>query len=213
MLTIALTGGIGSGKTAATDCFLKVAAKSMHPDCLAVIDADCIAHELLSGSLTQAPSNALKGVQRLFGYKIFNSSGQLDRTQLRSLIFSSDIKKQQLNELLHPLIYKEIFSRIANLAQQSDTSLVIIAIPLLFETGSETQFDRILVIDVPPEIQLKRSSQRDHCSAELIKRIMKSQADRPTRLNHANDIIDNSGTIADLEKKVSHMFQFYCTLI
>jgi len=212
MLTIALTGGIGSGKTAVTDCFLKIAGQNKQPNLLAVIDADSIARKLLSGSLKQVHCTALDAVYNLFGSKIFNSAGQLDRAQLRSLIFSSETKKQQLNELLHPLVYKEIFTRIAELTQQSQPSFVIIAIPLLFETGAETQFDRILVIDAPTELQIKRSSQRDHCSAELIKKIIRSQAERQTRLNHADDIIDNSGNMVDLEKKVTHLYQFYCAL-
>jgi len=211
MLTIALTGGIGSGKTAVTDCFLKI-AQDKQPDCLAVIDADIIARELLSGSIKKTPSDALKAVQHRFGCKIFNSAGQLERNQLRQLIFSSETKKQQLNDLLHPIVYKKIFARITELAQRSKPAFIIIAIPLLIETGAEAEFDRILVIDIPPELQVTRSSQRDHCSAELIKKIIKSQSDRQTRLKYADDIIDNSGTMADLEKEVAHLFQFYCAL-
>lgn len=213
MLTIALTGGIGSGKTAVTDLFQKIAAQSESPDCLRFIDADNIARELLSGSLKEPSSYALQAVYQLFGSGLFNSAGQLDRRQLRSLIFSSATKKKQLEDVLHPLIYKEIFSKVRALSQQAENTLVIIAIPLLLETETESHFDRILVVDVPVELQIARSSQRDNCSSDLIKQIINAQVDRQVRLNYADDIIDNSGTLIELRAKVEALFHYYYSLI
>lgn len=213
MLTIALTGGIGSGKTAVTDLFQEIASQSKVPECLKIIDADTIARELLSGSLKNSPSDALEAVYALFGAELFNSDGQLERAQLRSLIFSSKSKKHQLEALLHPLVYKEIDSKIKVLAQQATNTIVIIAIPLLFETKTEYKFDRILVVDLPVELQIARSTQRDNCSASLIKQIINSQVDRQIRLNHADDIIDNSGTLRELQSKVAALFQHYCSLV
>jgi len=212
MLTIALTGGIGSGKTAVTDLFQKIAAQSETPECLKIIDADTIARELLSGSLKDSSIDALEAVYALFGAEIFNSDGQLERDQLRSLIFSSKSKKQQLEDLLHPLVYKEIDSKIKILTQQTTNTIVIIAIPLLFETKTESKFDRILVVDIPVELQIARSTQRDNCSSNLIKQIINSQVDRQIRLSHADDIIDNSGTLTELQSKVATLFQYYCSL-
>jgi len=212
MLSVALTGGIGSGKTAVTDYFQKIAQESTVADLVQIIDADIIARNLLAGSLYASPSTALSAVNALFGSHLFDSTGQLDRPQLRSLIFSSDSKKQQLNHLLHPLIYQEIAKKIHIIQQQFEKSLVIVSIPLLFETQAEHKFDRILLIDCPIKLQIERSMQRDHCSAELIKKIIHSQSDRHTRLTHANDIIDNSGILEELQKQVRLIFQYYCSL-
>lgn len=213
MLTVALTGGIGSGKTAVTDLFQDIASQSETPECLTIIDADTIARELLSGSLNESPSPALKAVYQLFGSKLFNSAGQLERSQLRSLIFSSKIRKQQLEDLLHPLVYKDIFSKITRLTEQAANSIIIISIPLLFESKTEYKFDRILVVDVPVELQITRSTQRDHCSASLIKKIINSQIERQKRLSHADDIIDNSGTLIELKSRVATLFHYYCSLV
>ena len=189
MLTIALTGGIGSGKTAVTGLFQEFASQSDFRCSLKIIDADIIARNLLAGSLLAdkelsaskaTHSNAaLKQVQKLFGSDLFDSEGYLQRAKLRSLIFSSQDKKQQLEALLHPLVYKEIFSQLSDIhsgnaiaSQKEKTNIVIIAIPLFFETRAETkaettsekEFDRILVIDVPVKLQIERTLKRDNCS-------------------------------------------------
>lgn len=211
MLTIALTGGIGSGKTAVSHSFQKIANQSKEPDCLQIIDADIIARKLLSGSLKEA-STALQEVYNLFGANIFDAKGELKRSQLRSLIFSSELKKQQLNDLLHPLIYQTITTKITNLTQEKKNQFAIIAIPLLFETKFNYKFDRILVVDVPVETQILRATQRDNCSVKLIKNIINSQVERQVRLNHADDIINNSGSLVELNEQIASLFQYYCSL-
>lgn len=231
MLTIALTGGIGSGKTAVTDLFRELASRSEIQDSLTIIDADIIARSLLAGSLNDVsintPDTTVKAVHKLFGPDLFDSKGYLQRDKLRSLIFSSKDKKQQLEALLHPLVYNEIFCRISDIranntiaSQKAKTNIVIISIPLLFETKAEADaeakfglnFDRILVIDVPVKLQIERSSKRDNSSAELLKKIINSQVDRQVRLNQADDIIDNSGTLSELKLKVASLFKYYCSL-
>ena len=221
MLTVALTGGIGSGKTAVSQLFQEIASESDCQNKLSIIDADTIARNLLAGSLNAPPSNqpaylALKEVNTLFGSDLFDSNGYLDRSKLRSLIFSSEEKKQQLEALLHPLVYDEIFSQISDI----HSGVIIVAIPLLFETRAETRagskaeknFDRILVIDIPVELQIERSSKRDNCSPELIKKIINAQIERNSRLSQADDIIDNSGSVLDLRLKVESLFNQYCTM-
>lgn len=242
MLTIALTGGIGSGKTAVTELFQKFSSKPDFQGSLKIIDADIIARNLLAGSLLaegtlltegslRAPSAseeppssaALRAVQKLFGADLFDSEGYLQRAKLRSLIFSSKDKKQQLEALLHPLVYKEIFSQLSDIhssnaiaSQKTKTKIVIIAIPLFFETRAETiskkEFDRILVIDVPVKLQIERTLKRDKCATKLVKEIISSQVERQIRLNQADDIIDNSGTLSELKLKVESLFQYYCSL-
>ena len=215
MLTIALTGGIGSGKTAATDLFHELASRLDFQCSLKIIDADIIARNLLAGSLKEPSSAALKKVRSLFGPDLFDSEGYLNRDKLRSLIFSDKDKKHQLEVLLHPLVYDEIYCQLSNI-QSAKIDIVIIAIPLLFETRAEAKinlkFDRILVVDVPAEIQIERSIKRDNCSAELIKEIINSQVDRQIRLNHADDIIDNSGTLLELQLKIEELLKYYCSL-
>ena len=215
MLTVALTGGIGSGKTAVTDLFHELASRPDFQSSLKIIDADIIARNLLAGSLKEPSSVALKKVRSLFGADLFDSGGYLKRDKLRSLIFSSKDKKHQLEALLHPLVYDKIYCQLSDI-QSAEVDIVIIAIPLLFETRAEAKinlkFDRILVIDVPPEIQIERSIKRDNSSAELIKEIINSQVDRQIRLNHADDIIDNSGTLLELQLKIESLLQYYCSL-
>ena len=215
MLTVALTGGIGSGKTAVTDLFLALASRPDFQVILKIIDADIIARNLLTGSLKESSSAALKKVCSLFGADLFDSEGYLKRDKLRALIFSSKDKKQQLEALLHPLVYDEIYSQLSNIHSEK-VDIVIIVIPLLFETIAEAKinlkFDRILVIDIPPEIQIERSIKRDNCSAELIKEIINSQVERQIRLSHADDIIDNSGTLLELQLKIETLLQYYCSL-
>ena len=217
MLSVALTGGIGSGKTAVTKLFQQLASNADFQGSLKIIDADVIARDLLAGSLKQASINAaLRDVHQLFGSDIFDSDGYLDRYKLRSLIFSSKNKKAQLEALLHPLVYDEIFSQLTSI----HSGIVIIAIPLFFETRAETRaeikadnkFDRILVIDVPVEIQIERSSKRDKCSEKLVKEIISSQVERRVRLNQADDIIDNSGAFSELQLKVAALLQKYQSL-
>lgn len=223
MLTIALTGGIGSGKTAATDLFHELASRLDFQCSLKIIDADIIARNLLAGSLKESSSAALKKVRSLFGSDLFDSEGYLKRDKLRALIFSDKDKKHQLEVLLHPLVYDEIYCQLSNI-QSAKIDIVIIAIPLFFEARAEVRaetiaeakinlkFDRILVIDVPAEIQIERSIKRDNCSAELIKEIINSQVDRQIRLNHADDIIDNSGTLLELQLKIEALLKYYCSL-
>ncbi len=222
MLTIALTGGIGSGKSIVCDYFITLAEQSDDVSSLHIIDADSIARQLLSGSLQEAKHSkhltpkqtALKNTHKLFGDDIFHPSGKLNRTVLRSLIFSSKTKKQQLEQILHPLIHREITQQLAEIKSSSGSnSINIIAIPLLFETSQNYPFDRILVIDTPINTQIERSSKRDKCSTKLIKKIIESQVSRKIRLAHANDIIDNSGSLEQLKRQVVSLFQYYCSLL
>ena len=213
MLTVALTGGIGSGKTAVTEIFRQLG----HGQGLEIIDSDSIARNLLAGNLEQSPSEALLAVYDLFGSELFDNTGpgtrQLNRGKLRERVFSSKTKKKLLEELLHPLVYQEIFSRIAEFRRAKQLiNIVIIAVPLLFETHSEKRFDRVLVIDVPEKLQIKRSMQRDQCSRELIEQIVNSQVSRQTRLSKADDVINNAGTLSELQEQANKMYQFYCSL-
>ncbi len=212
MLSIALTGGIGSGKTAVTDLFTQLAAQYKVTAQVNIIDADIIARQLLSGSLDSSPGAALLAVKSTFGLSVFDHSGSIERARLRALIFSDKEKKKQLEALLHPLIYNDIHMQIQTLKQQYDKGLIIIAIPLLVESNNTYPFDRILVIDLPVELQMQRAGKRDQCSPDTIKQIIASQASRKTRLQAADDIIDNAGGKEQLRTKIKALFSFYLSL-
>ncbi len=210
MLSVALTGGIGSGKTAVGDIFYQLGKDKG----LKLLDADQIARSLLQGSLNDSPSQSLIQVRDLFGADIFHS-GKLDRTRLRALIFNSPKQKKQLESILHPQVYRTILQQLNRYRQQPDIKIIITAIPLFFETISETgqlQFDRILVVDVPESIQIQRSMHRDQSTRGLIQQIINSQTDRNTRLTRADDIIDNSGDTKYLKSQVKKLYNFYRTL-
>ena len=210
VLSIALTGGIGSGKSAVADIFCQLGKDQG----LKLIDSDQIARHLLQGSVYHSPSQALLKVKELFGDELFeNDTGELNRTMLRKQVFNSPEHKKQLEALLHPLVYRSIFEQLEAYRKLDNVHIVITAIPLFFETAYQTErsqyFDRILVVDIPEDLQLQRSITRDHCSKELIQQIIASQIDRNTRLKRADDIIDNSGTLQQLKSRVKELFQFY----
>ncbi len=210
MLSIALTGGIGSGKSAVSDIFNQLGKDQG----LKLIDSDQIARSLLEGSINHSPSPALLKIKELFGNELFEpDSGKLNRAVMREKVFGSPEYKQQLEALLHPLVYESIFKQLETYRKQNNIHIVITAIPLFFETAYQTEraqyFDRILVVDIPEQMQIERSINRDHCSRELIQQIMDNQVDRNTRLKLADDIIDNSGTLQQLKPRVIELYQFY----
>ena len=210
VLSIALTGGIGSGKSAVADIFYQLGKDQG----LKLIDSDQIARQLLQGSIYHSPSQALLKVKELFGDELFEpDTGELNRAILRKKVFNSPENKKQLEALLHPLVYQSIFEQLETYRKQNNIHIVITSIPLFFETAYQTErsqyFDRILVVDIPEDIQLQRSIKRDHCSKELIQQIIDSQIDRNTRLKRADDIIDNSGTLQQLKSKVNELYKFY----
>lgn len=219
MLTIALTGGIGSGKTSVCKLFQELGHKLTNNSIIKIIDADLIAKSLLAGSLTGKNSSLLIKVKQLLGDDIFNSE-QLDRIKLRQKIFSSSTQKQQLELLLHPLVYQEIYSQIQKFKVDEEllnkhkkkAYIVIIAIPLLLETKKEHEFDRVLVIDSSIGLQIERTRKRDSCSEKQIRQIIHSQADRLTRLASADDIIDNNTNFDNLYGQVEKLLQYYLSL-
>lgn len=189
---IGLTGGIGSGKTAASDLF------QTHG--VVVVDADVVAREVV-----EPGSAALKEIARHFGKDILQDNGALDRAKLRQIIFSQPEQKTWLEQLLHPVIRDEIIGQL-NMAQ---SPYVILSSPLLLETNQHQLCHRILLIDVPEACQIARASARDDNTAEQIKVIIASQAPRQFKLDNADDIIDNSNDISALKTQVDKYHQRY----
>ncbi len=194
-LIIGLTGGIGSGKSAATRCFEKKGVP--------IVDADIVARDVVAPG-----SEGLSALTRLFGSKVLLNDGSLNRAALRELVFNNEEKKTLLESILHPLIK----ARSAELLQAAQGPYAIYSAPLLIESKGHNNVDRIVVVDVPEEVQLQRASQRDGQSPEQIKAIMKTQLSRVDRLSYADDIVDNAGDLNALQQQVEQLHQKYLTL-
>ncbi len=192
MLVIGLTGGIGSGKSAAADIF----AQHNVP----IIDADIIARDLV-----QPGQTALQEITTLFGEHLLQADGQLDRARLRQEIFSDKLKKAQLEGILHPLIRQTMLASLAAL----DSHYAILVIPLLVENGQWDIIDRVLVVDVDEATQLQRVVARDQVTLAQAEAIIHSQVPRNERIAAADDIIDNSRDIAHLTAQVEKLHAKY----
>lgn len=194
-IIIGLTGGIGSGKTAASDYFAQLG--------ITIVDAD------IASRVVVAPdSEALKTIAEHFGSHILLANGELDRATLRALIFSSLNEKQWLESLLHPLIAAEIDQQLKAITSPYG----ILVSPLLLENQQHLRCDRILVIDVPEELQIARACQRDANSIEQVKRIIASQISRQERCTRADDIVDNSQGLEELHQQIDRLHRHYLQL-
>lgn len=195
MFIVGLTGGIGSGKTAVSDRFQ---AKG-----ITIVDAD-----ICSRVVVEKGRPALEKIKVQFGESIITADGELDRAALRQRIFANEKDKRWLESLLHPLIAEELMNQLG-----ASTSIYTIMVsPLLIESKQHLICDRVLVVDVPEETQLSRTMKRDTNDAEQVKRIMQTQADRNTRLSHAQDVIENVHGLDYLDDCVERLHQQYVAL-
>jgi len=193
MLRIALTGGIGCGKTEACRIFQQQYN-------VPVIDTDVIARQLV-----QPGEDALKQITTAFGKHMLLPDGTLDRSALANEVFNNEAKRQQLEAILHPRIRSAVKQQI----QRLDATYVIVAIPLLIETGQQSDYDRVLVIDCEPSQQIARTLQRDQRNAQQVQAIIDAQVSRDQRLQAADDIIDNSKGIDFLQQQIAQLHKKY----
>jgi dephospho-CoA kinase len=184
-IVIGLTGGIGSGKTTVANIFADLGVD--------IIDADIAARKVVIPQ-----SNALQQISNHFGSQFIQADGSLNRPLLRSQIFNHEKDKLWLNNLLHPLIRQTMLDEI----QQSQSSYCLLVAPLLIENNLQSLVDRILVIDIHEEEQIKRAIIRDPSSQEEIIKIIASQVPRQERLKFADDIIDNSKSDLSIIKNI-----------
>lgn len=198
MLLIGLTGGIASGKSAASNYFKQLSA--------AVLSADELAREVVSSG-----SEGLAALVAEFGDGIILANGELNRQSLRELIFSSPEARDTVDSILHPRIRALSEQRISDAASQHYDYLVY-EVPLLVETAQVDRFDRIVVVDVPMQMQIDRLLQRDGTTEEQARSILVAQASREERLAIADDVIDNSGTLEELHKQVMALHLSYTKL-
>jgi dephospho-CoA kinase len=195
MFVLGITGGIGSGKTAVTREFEKLGIN--------VIDADIAARTVVA-----IGSKGLKQIQQHFGDEILLSDGNLNRAKLREIIFQNTNEKKWLEQLTHPLIREEIIQGLQN----SSSPYTILVSPLLIESGQFKLVDRVLVVDVPVELQLQRTCERDNNPQAQVEAIIASQLDRDKRLSYADDIITNNQTLEHLAQQVAQLNQQYLRL-
>jgi dephospho-CoA kinase len=195
MLKIALTGGIGSGKSTVCNIF------SRHNT--PVIDTDIIAREIVEPGQV-----ALQEIVDVFGANILSDDSSLNRKALANKIFNDKNKRLQLESILHPKIRQITQTKI----EQLNTCYVIIAIPLLIETNQQTEYDRVIVVDCDEQQQLERTLTRDKRNRDEVISIIKSQVSRKQRTSVADDIIDNSQNLETLESQIEQLHNKYMEL-
>ncbi len=189
MLKVGLTGGIGCGKSIAVDAFRAFGVP--------IIDAD-----LISKGVVKAGTKALDEIKAAFGAEVILKSHELNRSHLKSIIFSEPSALAKLEAIVHPRIKVAIEDALSKIKTDS---YVIVDIPLLVEKNYQTMFDRIIVIDCLQEQQLARVKSRDNMAESDILKIIKTQASREERLSYATDIIDNSTDVDTLHTQIKSL--------
>lgn len=194
MLKVGLTGGIASGKSTVSRIFASFGAK--------VLDADEVAREVL---LPGQP--AWTKLRRAFGQEFFHSDGTVKRKQLRKLVFADPEKRSQLNAIVHPEVMKEINRRSEILSSSVQTGVLLVDVPLLLEVGVANRFDKVVVVYVRKSVQINRLQQRDGISEEEAKQALKAQMALSKKVEQADYVIDNSGTLEETQAQVQRVWQ------
>lgn len=195
-LVIGLTGGIASGKTTVSDLF----QTQFNID---VVDADIVARQVVASN-----TPGLNAIVQHFGATVLLESGELNRAKLRTLIFSDPNEKQWLNQLLHPMIRQKMHDDL----QQVTSPYALLVAPLLIENQLQAMVNRILVVDVSEKTQIERTISRDKVSLEQAEAILKSQATRQQRLQHADDVVKNNTKNGKLLSQVTELHQKYLAI-
>jgi len=195
MYVVGLTGGIGSGKSAVGNCFRDLGIN--------VVDADQIARRVV-----EPGTPALAAIAEHFGNDILLADGTLNRAALRQKIFSDSAAKKWLESLLHPLIRDLTRTEL----ESSNSPYAILESPLLIEMGQNATVNRVLVVDVPEEVQVERASARDDNSETQIRAIIAAQMSRQDRLAAADDVITNTCALEELPGLVAKLHDRYIEL-
>ena len=190
-----LTGGIGSGKTVASDQFASFG--------ISIVDAD-----LASRVVVEPGKPALEKIAEYFGETILNQDGSLNRAELRKKVFSHIDSKNWLEALLHPLIREEIIRQ----RESASSEYVILVSPLLIESGQYQTVDRVLVVDTSTDIQLERTIARDNTNSNEVEAIISQQISREERLKYADDILINDKHIEHVHQQVEQLHKHYLEL-
>jgi dephospho-CoA kinase len=193
-MNIGLTGGIACGKST-------VSAMLIHRGAI-LVDADQIAREVV-----EPGSPVLHEVAEQFGNEVLLLDGSLNRKKLGELIFGNDEARKKLDSLLHPPIRALMRGRMEAFEQLHPDKLVVVDVPLLYESGLEYLFDKILVVFVPRDVQLQRLVERDKLSLEQAEARLKAQMDIELKRERADIVIDNRGTLEETEKQIGDLWR------
>ena len=195
-LVVGLTGGIGSGKSAAAECFAQLGAR--------VIDTDAIAHQL-----TGPGGAAIAAIRAAFGDAVITAEGALDRAAMRARVFAKSDQRARLEAILHPMIRERALQSLGGTTEP----YAILMVPLLVETGAyRNHIDRVVVVDCAEAQQIERASARSGLDQAAVRAIMNAQVSRQKRRAAADDVIDNSGDLAHLHQSVAALHQKYLEL-
>ena len=193
MLRVGLTGGIGSGKSEVSRRLAALGA--------VVLDADAAAR-----AVVEPGTPGLKRIAQTFGPGVLRLDGALDRAKLAEIVFADDAARKKLNAIVHPLVHEHMrAAEQAAVQAGGDDVIVVHAVPLLAEGGRAGEFDLVIVVDLPPETQVERLAGRGMPEEQARARIA-AQATREQRLAVAGIVIDNSGTLADLDRQLSEIW-------
>ncbi|MEQ1598146.1 MAG: dephospho-CoA kinase [Methylotenera sp.] len=194
MYVVALTGGIGSGKSTAANFFATLGVP--------VTDVDEISHQL-----TSANQPIVNDIMTSFGNQYITPEGALNRAAMRDLVFNDATARAKLNAILHPAIYDEALKQ---LQSHQDAPYQILAIPLLFESPRYApHVNRILLIDSDEKTQIERVKKRSQLSTSEIKKIIRTQTPRKKQLLLAHDVIENNENVENLREKILEIHQKY----
>lgn len=183
-MILGLTGSIGSGKS--------TVSKLLKKNGFIIYDADIIAKDFLNSNIVK------KEIFEKLGTNFFNEKGEIKKEVLKEEVFNKRDKLKILNEIIHPKVIK-YFEEISKVKEEK---IKVFDIPLLFEVGLDKVCDKILVVDIDEKIQIERVSKRDNLSKEFVKKIIDSQMDKKEKVKRADYIIDNNGTLQELENQV-----------
>jgi dephospho-CoA kinase len=193
LLKIAITGGAGSGKSTVARMFKELGAP--------VLDADQAARDAVA-----VGTPAWQELHRRFGEDFFNENGTLNRSKLAQRVFADPKARRDLNALLHPLVAQELQGQMADLEGRG-VDLVLVEVPLLFETGRERGFDRVIVVTVPRDCQIRRLRARDHRGEAEIRGILQAQWPLAEKVARADYVVDNSGELSFTRKQVKGIWE------
>jgi dephospho-CoA kinase len=194
---VGLTGGIGCGKSTIADYFAELGAH--------IIDTDQISH-----NITAPMGIAIEPIRMAFGSELIDTSGALQRTKMRELIFSDIKAKNRLENILHPLIYQQVINEINQL---SHAPYVLLVVPLLIETKRYLNLvQRVAVVDCDESQQISRTMSRSQLTEDIITRIMHTQVSRKERLQHADDVINNQNSLQDAKSQVIDLHAQYLNM-
>lgn len=185
-----LTGGIGSGKSTVSRLFAGLGAR--------IVDTDLISHQL-----TQANGSAIQAIREIFGAEFLDAAGALDRAKMRELVFANPAEKKRLEAILHPLILSQSKEQASS---ATDAPYTLVVVPLLFESGRyRSWLQRVIVVDCPEQQQIERITQRSGLAEANVRAIMSQQIDRTQRLDLADEIIRNDGSMDALREQVKKL--------